>query len=139
MKKYFLLVVVIFTITLSGFAIDVPKPVADAFAKKFPGATDIKWEKENAKEYEAEFKLNGKSASANFQTDGSWVETEMEINASELPEAVSNTLKAKYPGASLLKAYKIETAKSVTTYEVEIKVGNKKQELTMNADGKIVK
>ena len=129
----------IFTITLSGFAIDVPKAVADAFAKKFPGATGIKWGKENAKEYEAEFKLNGKSASANFLTDGSWVETEMEINASELPAAVSNTLKTKHSGASLLKAYKIETAKGGITYEVEIKTGNKKQELIMNADGAIVK
>ncbi len=80
MKKYFLLVVTMLVITLQGFAINVPIAVKEAFAKKFPAATNIKWGKENTSEYEAEFKLNGRSASANFLTDGSWVETDMEIS-----------------------------------------------------------
>ena len=89
MKKLFLAITTMFAISASGYAIDVPKAVADAFAKKFPAATNIKWGKENAKEYEAAFKLNGKSVSANFLTDGSWVETESEINTAELPAAVT--------------------------------------------------
>ena len=88
-----------FTITISVFAIDVPKAIADAFAKKFPAATNIKWAKENAKEYEAGFKLNGKSISANFLTDGSWVETESEINAAELPALVTSAVQIKNAGA----------------------------------------
>jgi uncharacterized membrane protein YkoI len=107
--------------------------------KKVPGATNIKWGKENAKEYEAEFKLGGKSASANFLTDGSWVETEMEINNTELPAAVAAAVQKKHPGAVLIKVYKIETAKGAITYEAEIKTGNKKQELILNADGSVVK
>jgi len=47
MKRYFLLVVSILAISLSVFAIGVPKAVTDAFAKKFPGAPKVKWEKEN--------------------------------------------------------------------------------------------
>ena len=35
---------------------DVPAPVKIAFNNKFPGAADIKWEKENKKELEANFK-----------------------------------------------------------------------------------
>ena len=139
MKKYFLLMVSMFAISLSTFAVDVPKAVADAFAKKFPAATQVKWGKENKNEYEAEFKINGKSASANFLTDGSWVETEMEIGVTELPAGVASTVKTKYPGASIVKAYKIETAKGGITYETEIKTGSKKQELNMKADGSIVK
>src|SRR4249920_2740244 len=134
MKKYLLLVVTMVAITISGFAINVPKAVTDAFAKKFPGATNVKWDKENANEYEAEFKLNGKSASANFLTDGSWVETEMEIPATELPAAVASTVKTKYPNATITKAYKVESAKAGVTYEAEIKNGNEKQEVNMKAD-----
>lgn len=131
--------VTILAITLPVLAIPVPKAVSDAFAKKFPGATNIKWGKENTNEYEAEFKLDGKSASANFLVNGSWVETEMEVSSSELPAAVASTVQTKHPGASILKSYKIEASKGGVTYEVEIKVGGKKQEMIMNADGTMAK
>lgn len=139
MKKYFVLLISMLVIALSGFAIPVPKAVSDAFAKKFPGATNVKWGKENAKEYEAEFKLNGKSISANFLTDGTWVETEAEITGAEIPDMVADAVNKKSPGAVLLKVYKIETVNGKTTYEAEIKKGNKKSELIINEDGSIVK
>jgi len=135
MKKYFLLLIGTLAMSLSTFAVDVPQVVTDAFAKKFPSATNIKWGKENAKEYEAEFKLNGKSVSANFLIDGSWLETESEIDIAELPAAVAAAVKTKHPGAAVLKVYKIETAKGRVTYETEIKTGNKKTEMILNADG----
>ena len=51
MKKYFLLVISLLVIILSGFTVKVPKAVTDAFVKKFPAAMEIKWGKENANEY----------------------------------------------------------------------------------------
>lgn len=139
MKKYFLLLVTLLAVNISVFAVDVPKAISDAFAKKFPAATNIKWGKENAKEYEAAFKLNGKSISANFLTDGSWVETESEIPNVELPAAITIVLQSTYKAAAVLKVFKIEKAKSNTTYEVEIKGAGKKKELIFNADGTLVK
>ncbi len=139
MKKEMVLFIALIVVNISVFAINIPKAVADAFVKKFPAATNIKWIKENAKEYEAEFKLNGKSVSANFLTDGSWVETEAEISIAELPVAVAAAVKTKHPGAVVLKAYKIETAKGRVIYETEIKTGNKKTEMILNADGTFVK
>jgi hypothetical protein len=139
MKKLFLVMLSMLGIFGSTFANDVPKAIADAFAKKFPAATNIKWAKENAKEYEAEFKLNGKSISANFLTDGSWVETESAINASELPAPVTASVKSQYPDAVILKIFKIETATGKITYETEFKTGNKKKELIFNAEGNVVK
>ncbi len=116
----------------------VPAVVKTAFTEKFPGAT-AEWGKENSKEYEAEFKVNEKSASANFLTDGSWVETEMEINNTELPQPGADAVKTKYPGATVSKVYKIDNAKGETTYEAEIKTGSKTEELVLKADGTIVK
>ena len=117
----------------------VPAAVKTAFAKKFTGATAVGWGKENAKEYEAEFKLNGKSASANFLTDGSWVETEMEISVSEAPAPVTAAVQKKHPGTTIVKLYKIDNNKGELTYEAEIKTGNKKQEMVLKADGTIIK
>ena len=79
MKKLIMMLTLVASIAFSacGQKLDaskVPAAVKAAFAKKFPGAT-AEWGKENSKEYEAEFKLDGKSASANFLTDGSWLET----------------------------------------------------------------
>jgi len=126
-------------INLSCFAITVPKAVTDAFAKKFPGATNIKWGKESAKEFEAEFKLNGKTMSANFLTDGNWTATEAMIEVAALPAAVVATVTAKYPGYTIIGADKIEKAGGKITYEAEIKKGSKKAEVIMTENGAIIK
>jgi Putative beta-lactamase-inhibitor-like, PepSY-like len=139
MKKYIILLAGIIVISLSSFNITVPKAVADAFAKKFPGATNIKWGKENAKEYEADFKLNGVAMSANFLTDGTWTETEAVIAVTELPAPVVATVTANYAGYTITGADKIEKANGAITYEAEIKKGSKKKEVILKADGTIVK
>lgn len=126
-------------ISICSFAITVPAAVANAFAKKFPGATNIKWGKENAKEYEADFKLNGKAMSANFLANGSWTETEGAITVAELPAAATATVTAKYPGYTITGVYKIEKASGPVTYEAEIKKGSKKSEVIVAADGTIIK
>ena len=114
---------------------DLPAPVKTAFNNKFPGAKDIKWEKENKKELEANFKMNNADVSANFGLDGTWVETETTIPASELPAAVTNAVNTKYPGAVYGRTEKIEKSGGKTLYEVNITVNNKKKELELNSDG----
>lgn len=118
---------------------DLPAPVKTAFNNKFPGATAIKWEKENKKEVEANFKMNNTDVSANFGLDGTWVETETTIPASELPAAVTNVVNAKYPKAVYGRTEKIEKPGSKILYEVNITVNGKKKELEMNPDGSLVK
>ena len=118
---------------------DLPAPVKTAFNTKFPGATSIKWGKENAKEYEAEFNLNTTAVSANFKLDGSWVETETTILSSELPEAIINAVKTKYPGAVYGRTEKIEKPGGKILYEVNITVNGKKKELELNPDGSLEK
>ena len=123
--------------TASFAQVKVPAKVQDAFKAKFPAATNVKWSKENAKEYEAEFKLNNAAVSANFATDGAWTETETTIPASELPAAVTNAVNKKYPGATMYLTERIEKPGGKTMYEVNIKAKGKKKELEMNPDGTI--
>ena len=118
--------------------VKVPDAVKTAFNNKFPGASGLKWEKENKTELEANFKMNNADVSANFKLDGSWVETETTIAASELPSAVKNAVDAKYPGAIYGITEKIEKP-GKTLYEVNIKVNGKKKELELDPNGVIVK
>jgi hypothetical protein len=118
---------------------DIPVPVKTAFNSKFPRATAIKWGKENAKEYEAEFTFNNNAVSANFKLDGSWVETETTIPVSELPAAVTDAVNTKYPGAVYGRTERIEKPGGKTLYEVNITVNGKKKELELNPDGSLEK
>lgn len=116
-------------------SVKIPEAVKTAFNAKYPDATNVKWGKENAKEYEAEFKLNNNSVSANFGPDGSWVETESVIPAAALPPAVMATVKAKYPGAPITLAEKTEQPGNKVLYEVTVKVNGKKKSMEVNPDG----
>jgi hypothetical protein len=141
MKQLLLLAFSIFAIATMGCSqkITVPTAVSKAFNNKYAGATNVKWGKENAKEYEAEFKLNGNSVSANFGADGSWVETETEIKVSDLPAAVIDAIKKNYPGAVITVAEKLEEPGDKLLFETVIKVKGKKKTLEMNANGSVAK
>lgn len=112
-----------------------PATVEKAFEQKFPNATNVHWGKENAKEWEAEFVLKGENISANFTSDGKWVETEKEIKATELPTAVAEAIKKQYPGWSITEADKTETEKNGTIYEVAIKKGKDKKGVAFKENG----
>jgi hypothetical protein len=141
MKKVFLLLLPVICIASIAHAqkINVPEAVKTAFNTKFPGVTDVKWEKESKAELEANFKMNNTDVSANFGLDGSWAETETTIPASELPAAVTNTVNTKYPGAVYGRTEKIEKPGGKILYEVNITVNGKKKELELDTNGVIVK
>ena len=120
-------------------SIKVPAEVRTAFSNKFPSASNVKWGKENAKEFEAEFRLNNITVSANFNLDGSWVETESVIPVSDLPAAVSAAINTKYPGSPITMAEKTEQPGNKILYEVIIKVNGKKKGIEINPDGSFVK
>jgi polysaccharide deacetylase 2 family uncharacterized protein YibQ len=125
--------------TVHAQKLAVPAAVTNAFTAKYPGATEVKWGKESAKEYEAEFKLNGTNVSANFGTDGSWVETETVIKVTDLPAAVTSAIKTKYPGATITMAEKLEQPGGKILYEAAIKVNGKKKSLELKPDGSFAK
>ena len=140
MKKIFSLLLLYITtaMAINAQKTKVPAAVTDAFHAKFPGATELKWDKENSKELEANFKFNNSTVSANFGLDGSWKETETTINASELPAAVTNAVSTKYPGSTVFLAERIEKPGNKILYEVNIKFKGKKKELELDPEGYFV-
>ena len=140
MKNLMILMVLASTMafTACGQKSNVPAKVKTAFAKKFPNAKKASWDKENAKEWEAEFKMNGKKYSANFDNNGNWKETEYRINKSDIPSAVKSTLDSDFNGYKIEEAEISETADG-KVYEFELEKGKTDIEAAISPDGRIVK
>ena len=138
MKRLLLLTSIGFSLGLQAQMKD-PEAVSKAFEQRFANAKHVKWGKENAKEYEADFTLNGKKMSANFDLQGNWKETETEIAITELPAAVSKSIRENYHGATIRGASKIEKPDGKMIYEADLNWEGKKKEVELYPDGKLVK
>jgi len=115
----------------------VPEKVQVAFVSKFPEAKKIEWEQENDNEWEGEFKKKGVEYSANFNSDGEWIESEHEIKTSEIPVVVKNTLDNEFTGFKIEESEVSETA-SGTFYEFELENDASEIEIVIDASGKLV-
>jgi Putative beta-lactamase-inhibitor-like, PepSY-like len=138
MKKYIVLSILLLICCLKGLTqkikeSEVPTAVKASFGKLFQGST-AKWEKEDGN-YEAGFKKEGKTMSATFQADGTFMESETAIKESELPPAVINYLQANYTNKKIKESAKITNATGAITYEAE--VDNK--DLIFDSNGKFLK
>ena len=140
MKQLTVLIVITSSIifTACGQKKNVPEKVKTAFSQKFPKATKVEWGRENAKEWEAEFKMDGKNYSANYDNNGNWMETEYRVSENELPSAVKSTLSSKYASSKILVA-EISETKDGKVYEVLLKTNGEKSEVVLTTDGKVLK
>jgi tRNA U38,U39,U40 pseudouridine synthase TruA len=144
MKKLVLIIVITIIAVSTSVAQKVssdkvPASVMNAFKAKFPSATNVKWEMEKSKEYEAEFKLSGAEYSANFNQEGKWLETEIEIEESQLPMAVSQAISKDFAGFKVDEAEKTETSDNKTFYEVDVTKNKEKYEVQISPSGEILK
>jgi Putative beta-lactamase-inhibitor-like, PepSY-like len=137
MYKIFFSLIAMISLSANSFAqTKAPAAVAAAFKTKFATATAVKWAKENAHEYEAEFTLDGAKHSANFSDKGVWLETESIIKFADAPQKVQDAFKAAHKNAKVKAIAKIETAKGETEYEIEMKGG---KEFFYSVDGVLIK
>ena len=116
-----------------------PEAIQAAFKAKFPTVQKARWDMENEQEWEAEFKMNGKEMTANFKADGSWMETETEMKAADLPQAIKDALSAQFSGYKTEEAAMVETPGQAAAYEVELEMGETTIEALFSADGTLIK
>jgi hypothetical protein len=143
MKKIIVLFASILLISLMGYSQNiasdkVPVQVKQAFAKKFPLATDVKYEMEK-KDYEINFRDHGVEMSANFDATGQWLETETEINESDLPKEVSSSVVKNFKGFKISEIAKVETPEKGLIYELNLKNNKEGYEVQFAPTGEIVK
>ena len=138
MKKLLLITLsaVLISFSVSGqkpAVLKVPAVVKASFAKQFPKATDVKWEKEDAV-YEVTLKNNGQVMTVTLNNKGILTETEVGIKPSDLPAQILKYVREKFKGKTILSADKI-TAGSKLTYEVNVQKG---QALIFDPNGKLL-
>ena len=136
MKTKIIVVVLFFSFTVFAQNVKVPQKTKDGFAKLYPNVIKVKWGKEGKKDFEAEFTQNGQTISVVMNKNGELLETEADIDISDLPKGSSTNISEKHPGYKITEAAKIVDSKGVVTFEAEITKGDKREDLIFNADGK---
>jgi hypothetical protein len=131
--------ILLLIISLTVMAVNPPQNVIKAFQTQFPDAQNIKWEKENAHAYEAEFTANSTKMSVSYDETGKWLETETAIKAEQLPATVVAAFQKQYPDKKISGADKIINNKGETTYEIEYKNGMLMKEVVYTAEGVLAK
>lgn len=111
-----------------------PEAAKAAFAKAYPNATKVKWEKEDGN-FEVSFVVNGSEISAIYTAKGVLQEAEQEMKASELPVAVIAYMKDHYKGIKVTSGAKITKADGSVNYEAAVKG----KDVIFDATGKFIK
>ena len=124
----------------------LPPKVKDTLKAKFPGATvttATKTKENNEVIYDIEMTRNGRKHEMDCKEDGTIVNFENEVAPKDLPKAVSDAVKAKYPGAMIRSCMEVMITKDnkdvVEEYEIQIETADKKEvEVAVSPDGKSV-
>ena len=72
-----------------------------------------------------------------YRADGALVGGRSDVVAKDLPEAVRNTITAKYPRAEIVKA-ETEVRNGIVPYEVKLRVKGENQKVKLNDKGEII-
>jgi uncharacterized membrane protein YkoI len=119
---------------------EVPAPIQQAFRKTFLGVSikqaEIE-EKDGKLIYHLAGKRNGNEVELIYAMEITLIEQQEDIAIAELPAAISASIKAAHPNATVTEAEKITKSGTLIGYEVEIKEGNENLELRITPDGKI--
>lgn len=115
-----------------------PAAVLQHFGLAFPQAQKVRWELESDGKYEAEFILAETEIDVTYTPDGTLLETEQEIEASELPPAVATALLNDYPKARPREYAKITRADKSEVYEIEMKLNGKATDVLYLPNGQKV-
>ena len=114
---------------------NIPEKVQASFDELFPVASEVEWEMEDENEWEVEFKMDGKEASACFTSEGKWLETEYAVES--LPETIETIINETYPGFEFDEIEMVESPE-FNGYEIELEKGEEEIEILVSVEGEII-
>jgi uncharacterized membrane protein YkoI len=121
---------------------DLPKVVLRAAQKAFPEAKVVGASKETEDDetiYEVEMKLNGKSIDLEIDDDGEIESVEKEIDADDLPKAVTRAVEKLFPKAKISKVEEVSDEDDMVVYELTLKTpGKEETEVVFSPNGKLM-
>jgi hypothetical protein len=125
----------------------VPKAIRDAIDGRFPGATVRSVEKETDDGkvvFDVELTHRGRKYEMDILENGTVVEIEKEVAPADVPAAVRQAVKAKFPQATIQEVMEVNKVQGKEEkpqhYEVTIQApGQKTQEVIVSLDGKSIR
>ena len=114
---------------------EVPEAVRTAFQKKYPGEDDPDWKQDDHGYWESHFKIDGEKYRADYNADGSWVETENDIKTDNLPAKIKKVIEARYSEYEITEVEHVTSAKYGEFYDVEFKQKGKNKDVMFRKDG----
>ncbi len=115
-----------------------PAIVSETFQKKYPGENDPDWEIDANGNYEAQFKKKGEKYRADFNPEGTWIETENSIKKKNLPEVIKDIIKTDYPDYEITEVERVDHATKGIFYDVEFKQKGKNKDVMFTEEGTII-
>ncbi|MEO7530106.1 MAG: PepSY-like domain-containing protein [Sediminibacterium sp.] len=134
MKKILSVLALFVAITVTAQKSAAPAAAKAAFAKAYPAASKVKWEKEDGN-YEVTFFDKGNELSAIYNAKGIMQESEHEMKVTELPATISAYMKEHYKGVKVTGAAKITKTDGSVNYEAAVKG----KDVLFDVNGKFIK
>jgi hypothetical protein len=144
------------TSTSSNAAYDVPATVQSAFTTQYPNAVSVTWVNPTSvpividrdfsgwtattgTDYVVRFNTDGADYYAWYDDAGNWIGTATIIsNYTTLPASVNTYITNTFPGYTISSVQR-EMRNNQIAYDVEIKNGNMKTKLLLDANGNVIK
>ena len=123
------------TLTMSK----VPPAAAHAFRAKYQAAQQESWEQIDTNKYQVAFFNAKKRQIARFDRDGKWIETETEVNFSQVPRAISNAVSKQFANYEVQQVAQIESPDGTMTYEVVVFNAKGNYDVIFSAKGDVLK
>jgi hypothetical protein len=116
----------------------VPTSVLQAFAKKFPAGTEVKYELKH-NNYEIAFRDKGVRGFAKFNPTGKWLETKTAIVESDLPKEVSASIAKDFAGFKSSEVTTVELPDKPLFYMMDLKKDNEGYKVHFSPKGDVLK
>jgi hypothetical protein len=124
---------------------DVPRPVLDGIAKRYPNARKLGFVKESEHGktvYEVRLDADGRKLEIDVAPDGKLLAEEEQVAFAAIPDAVKKGLAAapKVGKWSVQRAEKVSDPAGATPmkYEIVVKRGDERAEVTLSEEGKVL-
>ena len=137
MKKLLIIALALFVGTIYGQQTKVPAQLKAKFNALYPHAEKVKWDIEKPN-FEVNFEADDTETSLLFDAKGKIVEVETALEEDDMPKIIEKSIETNFKGWELKEGAKI-VSDGKTTYEAELKKGEKKMDAIFTPDGKLVK
>ena len=108
------------------------------FKARYPQAENVEWGTDSNGYQEASFVFNGKKLRADFDKDGSWIETEESIKYEDLPSTVREIIEADYDKDDISEIEEVDHHSDGKFYDIEFKQKGKNQDIKITPGGEIL-